>query len=274
MSNASSVGGGLVVNSSNNNNYSNNGLTTATGSAAAAPTIQQRGESARRQKELAKQRSEARRRKYEGQSLDGIDHGGYTEDVASTGETMGAGRDSSGGTTGSNEGPNPAGSLLYGKTLNPPRTSGVLLGKSSSLIFPTGVDAPGVAGGDSETANLKRRKINNLLDMCETVRFPFKRKLIFDNMQLTADDIPVKDLDGTSLGSSLIKLSLVGNRLSAVPPRLVQCLPVLKHLDLSQCDLHQLPDKWNLPQLKVLNLSHNRLTEFPEEVRASAVLFV
>jgi Leucine-rich repeat (LRR) protein len=46
----------------------------------------------------------------------------------------------------------------------------------------------------------------------------------------------------------------------------VQYLPTLKHLDLSQCELHQLPDKWNLPQLKRLNLSHNRLTEFPEEV--------
>ncbi len=192
---------------------------------------------------------------------------GYIVGADETGSAETPSRDSSGGTTGSTEAA--SGSLLYGKTLNPPRNAGVLLGKSSSLIFPTGVDAPGVTGGDSESTNLKRRKINNLLDQCETVRFPFKRKLNFDDMHLTADDIPVKDLDGTSLGATLTKLSLVGNRLSAFPPRLVQCLPVLKHLDLSQCDLHQLPEKWNLPQLKRLNLSHNRLTEFPEEVRLS-----
>jgi hypothetical protein len=59
-----------------------------------------------------------------------------------------------------------SGSLLYGKTLNPPRNAGVILGKSSSLMFPANVDAPGVTGGDSESTNLKRRK-----------RFPLKRKM-------------------------------------------------------------------------------------------------
>lgn len=146
------------------------------------------------------------------------------------------------------------GSLLYGKTP-----------KSSSLIFPTGVEA-GVGDGDSETNNLKRRKINLLLDQCESVRF-LKKKLVLTNLGLSAIDIPLADLCGTPLGNSLHKLSLAGNRLGTVPARLVQNLPTLKHLDLSQCELHQLPDNWNLPQLKRLNLSHNRLTEFPEEVR-------
>jgi hypothetical protein len=61
--------------------------------------------------------------------------------------------------------------------------------------------------------------------------------------------IPVKDLDGT-ISSTLSKLSVVGNRLSAFSALLVQCLPVLKHLDLSQCDLHQVPDKllWGKPE--------------------------
>jgi hypothetical protein len=183
-------------------------------------------------------------------------------------------------------------------------SGGVLFGKSSSLIFPTGVEPPH-SMGDNTTASLsgrsvgttvsnttggnsigggannnnndasntsnnhKRHKINLLLDQCETVRFPFKKKLMLNSLNLTAADIPVKDLYGTSLGNSLHKLSMAGNRLSTIPPRLVTCLPVLKTLDLSQCELHQLPERWNLPQLKRLNLSHNRLTDFPEEVSFS-----
>jgi Leucine-rich repeat (LRR) protein len=164
--------------------------------------------------------------------------------------------------------------------------SGVVLGKPSSLIFPTGVvDASGGSSATTSTsftttagvfspsnsvqrssAELKSHKINLLLDQCETVRFPFKKKLMLNSLDLTAADIPVKDLYGTNLGNSLHRLSLAGNRLSSIPPKLVTCLPLLKSLDLSQCELHQLPVRWNLPQLKRLNLSHNRLTDFPEEV--------
>lgn len=190
------------------------------------------------------------------------------------------------------------GSLFYGKT---PK-SGAVLGKSSSLIFPTGVETHGGGsvggiggeldlshigalggfgglGGPSNNsssmcqsnrndpqADSKRRRINLLLDQCESVRFPFKKKLMLNNLNLAANDIPLEDLCNTSLGNSLFKLSLAGNRLGTVPARLVQSLPTLKHLDLSQCELHQLPDNWNLPKLNRLNLSHNRLTDFPEEV--------
>lgn len=146
-------------------------------------------------------------------------------------------------------------------------SGGALFGKSSSLIFPTGVQPP--TGNDTtvELTNTKRNKINILLDQCETIRFPFKKKLMLNSLGLTAADVPVKDLYGTSLGNTLHKLSLAGNRLSSIPPKLVTCLHNLKTLDLSQCELHQLPERWNLPQLKRLNLSHNRLTDFPEEVR-------
>jgi Leucine-rich repeat (LRR) protein len=171
-------------------------------------------------------------------------------------------------------------SLLFGK----PSNGSVLLGKSSSLIFPTGVEPStntgrgtsiGSVGRGSSNAsssdyaanNLKRRKVNILLDQCETVRFPFKKKLILSDLSLTAADIPVKDLCGTPLGQSLHKLSLAGNRLGYIPGKLVTNLPVLKHLDLSQCELHHLPETWYLPNLRRLNLSHNRLTDFPEEVR-------
>lgn len=156
-------------------------------------------------------------------------------------------------------------SLLYGKTLQTPRNGALLAKGSSSLIFPTGVETPGteVTEGD----NGKTRRINLMLDQAETVRFPFKKKLILENMGLVADDVPIKDLLNTSLGNSLHKLSLAGNKLVSIPPQLVMCLPSLKHLDLSQCELYQLPRKWDLPQLKRLNLSHNRIYEFPDEVR-------
>lgn len=167
-------------------------------------------------------------------------------------------------------------------------SSGVLFGKSSSLIFPTGVEPPpnseyaeggesgGGAGGRGNATNrdVKSQKVNLLLDQCESVRFPFKKKLMLNSLDLLAQDVPVKDLYNTSLGNTLHKLSLAGNRLSTIPSKLVVCLPLLKTLDLSQCELHQLPERWDMKSLKRLNLSHNRLTDFPEEVRCFRSFFL
>jgi Leucine-rich repeat (LRR) protein len=110
----------------------------------------------------------------------------------------------------------------------------------------------------------KRRRVNLLIDQCETVRFPFKKKLILSNMDLVPHDLPLEDLN--ALGPTLVKLSLARNRLMAIPDTIVLRLTGLRTLDLSQCELCTLPPKWNLPQLRRLNLSHNRLTEFPDEV--------
>ncbi|KAL7579107.1 hypothetical protein ACA910_019138 [Epithemia clementina (nom. ined.)] len=181
-------------------------------------------------------------------------------------------------------------SILYGKAPNP-----AILAKTASLIFPTGVEtttgdrdgnvggnlafASGVGGSSShtfqhinsvgsmsqESSDAKIRKINLLLDQCETVRFPFKKKLILSNLGITAAEIPLNYLCGTPLGNALHKLSLSGNHLGSIPDLLVQSLPCLKHLELSQCRLHGLPNEWNLPQLKKLNLSNNLLRDFPEE---------
>lgn len=96
--------------------------------------------------------------------------------------------------------------------------------------------------------------------------FPFQEKLMLNSHNLSAADIPLKDLFGTALGASLHKLSLQVNRLGTVPVRLVNSLPMLRTLDLSQCELNQLPKKWNLPKLTHLYLNTNRLTDFPEEV--------
>jgi Leucine-rich repeat (LRR) protein len=174
------------------------------------------------------------------------------------------------------------GSLLYCKTPNTGAgrpihhsggVSGVLgnsaLGKSSSLIFPTGVDSAAAMDRgkvDAESSKLKMSKINLRLDQCDALRFPFKKKLLLDRLNLSSSDIPMKDLCGTTLGNSLYKLSLSGNRLGSIPPKLVMSLPSLRTLDLSQCELHQLPEQFNLPKLTLLNLSNNRFTEFPDEV--------
>lgn len=168
---------------------------------------------------------------------------------------------------------NLSGGIFYGGKSSGNRSSGgVMFGKSSSLIFPTGAEVQKKDTKATESSNMKKQKVALLLDQCDAVRFPFKKKLVLSAMNLTVSDIPMKDLYGTNLGKTLHKLSLAGNRLSTIPAKLATCLPVLKTLDLSQCELHQLPERWNLPQLKRLNLSHNRLTDFPEEVRHNSVV--
>ena len=222
------------------------------------------GSKDKKKKEVARQRASDRRLKMDAQSSE-FEAGHIVGDnqfsfqlpnFSEMGHSTSLDRSSSDQSTGS---------LLYGKT----PSSGALIGKQSSLIFPTGIDTNPY--DDSESSKLKRRKVNLALDQCEAVRFPFKKKLILANLDLSAGDIPVKDLCGTALGNSLHKLSLAGNRLGTVPPKLVQSLPLLKHLDLSQCELSQLPEKWNLPKLSRLILSHNGFTEFPEEVRYTEI---
>jgi len=124
-------------------------------------------------------------------------------------------------------------------------------------------------------------EIQILIDKCRSVSLPpFKRKLFLNSMSLTAEDIPMKHLcgDETSssssrcLGNALHKLSLSGNQLlgigGGIPSKLVyRSLPVLKSLDLSHCELRNLPNLWDLPSLVKLNVSYNQLTEFLNEVQ-------
>lgn len=92
------------------------------------------------------------------------------------------------------------------------------------------------------------------------------KKLALKDMNLCCSTIPMKELCGTPLGGALQHLSLANNPLREVPPELVVRLPALQILDLSRCQLHQLPKKFHLPNLRVLNLQSNELTEFPNEV--------
>ena len=111
----------------------------------------------------------------------------------------------------------------------------------------------------------KVRRINLLIDQVESALFPFKKKLILANMNLTASELPMEDICTPEMCHNMNKLSLAGNRLGHVPERIVLELTGLRTLDLSQCDLRNLPSNWNLPHLKRLDLSHNRLVDFPDE---------
>jgi Leucine-rich repeat (LRR) protein len=142
-----------------------------------------------------------------------------------------------------------------------------------SLLLPVGVvsskghDDDEDDEGDDKLAAWKINAINERVDQCEKRKlFQQKEELMLDNLKLTADDIPMPLLQDTALGKTLYTLTLCGNPLQTIPDRLVQCLPELRVLDLQQCDLQTLPEHWNLPRLTTLDLSHNLLTGFPDEV--------
>ena len=121
-------------------------------------------------------------------------------------------------------------------------------------------------GGNNDISHTERhRRLRMAMDQCETVRFPFKKRLVLANLNLTEDELPINKICGETLGSALYKLNLAGNRLSTIPTPLIVQLTGLRVLDLSQCDLYTLPERWDLPSLKKLILSHNRIqTCFPE----------
>lgn len=146
-------------------------------------------------------------------------------------------------------------------------------GSADSLIFPTRT-----AGADAtqHAEMVKEREITRRLNECEeraAKRFVLplmgnRIKLDLSGTSMTSeDDIPVKDLCNTPLGNVLQKLLLRKNKLKSIPPSIVQYLPALTVLDLQQCSLHELPEVWNLPKLKTLDVSCNHLTDFPGEVR-------
>jgi Leucine-rich repeat (LRR) protein len=118
----------------------------------------------------------------------------------------------------------------------------------------------------SATGADMQRRLRLIIDQCETVRFPFKKRLILANLSLSHDDIPVQDICSERLGTALYKLSLAGNEILSIPEPLVLKLTGLRVLDVSQCGLQFLPDRWDLPSLRKLVVSHNRIQTFPSEV--------
>ena len=115
----------------------------------------------------------------------------------------------------------------------------------------------------------KTRRVNRILEQCEAVGWPFRKKLILANLNLSFADIPIEGICSEKIGPFLYKLSLKGNSIFAVPDSLVTRLTGLKTLDLSNCGLEELPDVWDLPSLKKLCLGRNKLTTFPADVSES-----
>jgi len=111
----------------------------------------------------------------------------------------------------------------------------------------------------------KTRRVSRMLEQCEAVGWPFRKKLILANLNLSFVDIPIEGICSEKIGPFLYKLSLRGNSIFVVPHSLVTRLMGLKTLDLSNCGLEELPDVWDLPSLKKLCLGRNKLTTFPSD---------
>ena len=112
-------------------------------------------------------------------------------------------------------------------------------------------------------------KVTLLLDRCKAKMerlFPKKTHLGLDNRNITECQIPMEKLTRTEFGHHLRSLSLSHNNLETLPLSLVRCLPNLMSMNLSHCLIYELPKRWNLPLLKKLDISHNLLIRFPEEV--------
>lgn len=84
-------------------------------------------------------------------------------------------------------------------------------------------------------------------------------------MNLTAKEIPCEYLCSPPLKEYLYILSLARNNLVTLPSEIVQRgLIGLETLNLQQCQLVDLPGEWDLPHLKRLDLSHNKMVEVDE----------
>eukprot|EP00555_Chaetoceros_dichaeta_P012218 CAMPEP_0198264196 /NCGR_PEP_ID=MMETSP1447-20131203/14938_1 /TAXON_ID=420782 /ORGANISM="Chaetoceros dichaeta, Strain CCMP1751" /LENGTH=1385 /DNA_ID=CAMNT_0043953057 /DNA_START=109 /DNA_END=4263 /DNA_ORIENTATION=+ len=111
---------------------------------------------------------------------------------------------------------------------------------------------------DDNTVLTKSDRIKNLIDQCKLNK---QKKLILSNMEVSLKDISAKQLDIPILQ----KLGLSGNKLFEIPRQMVMCLRGLRTLDVSQCNLRKIPEEWNLPNLRRLDLRYNELNVFPEE---------
>ena len=108
-------------------------------------------------------------------------------------------------------------------------------------------------------------KINELIYHIVHNHVTKKPKLILARMNLTLKDIRLDLLLDDVLSEHLYKLSLSRNPLGGISPEIVQGgLRSLQTLNLQQCGLVELPDAWNLPMLRRLDLSHNKLSEIKE----------
>ena len=153
---------------------------------------------------------------------------------------------------------------------DPPPTAPLHRNVSNQSTIDSGLSESSICrmfGLTSSSTNERQRRLRLLMDQCEMVRFPFKKKLILANLNLNHEEIPVDEICSDTLGMTLYKLSLAGNRLHSIPEPLTVKLTGLRLLDIRQCDLQIIPVTWDMPLLKKLIMSHNQIKAFPAEVR-------
>lgn len=153
---------------------------------------------------------------------------------------------------------------------DPPPTAPLHRNVSNQSTIDSGLSESSICrmfGLTSSSTNERQRRLRLLMDQCEMVRFPFKKKLILANLNLNHEEIPVDEICSDTLGMTLYKLSLAGNRLHSIPEPLTVKLTGLRLLDIRQCDLQMIPVTWDMPLLKKLIMSHNQIKAFPAEVR-------
>lgn len=99
-----------------------------------------------------------------------------------------------------------------------------------------------------------------------------RNRFKLDKKDLTTGEVSYTLLHQTK---HLTHVSFKGNQIDAIPPYLATQLHSLRCLNLSKCDIFELPLDWDLPQLKSLDLSFNRLVDFPKAVsrRLGCALF-
>jgi len=104
-------------------------------------------------------------------------------------------------------------------------------------------------------------KVLQLIENVENNLIKGSPKLVLEKLNLRFDDIPYHLLSTEPLCSKLHKLSLKNNSIYELSPVIVQGrMTGLSTLILQHCDLRSLPDNWNLPNLRILDLSHNKLS--------------
>ena len=124
-------------------------------------------------------------------------------------------------------------------------------------------------GGGNSCSSIGGKRAERL--QFELGKASVTKRLVLRGLNLRATELPIRSILSFPLGNDLTKLCLAGNHLNHLPDVLVHSLQGLRTMDLQQCGLVTLPDDWDLPNLRRLNLSHNHLKTFLSEVSSETV---